>query len=868
MKPFEPKDSGNPFAAAHWRMQWWLNRTMTLRHWRRDWRQTLVLIFTLSLGVAAFLSIRMANRAAVDGFAGFLEPVGGNSDWIVRAAQGPLQLSDLQRLQQAAMGSWQPFLMVPVLEATANLPGQSTNLRILGLDLLGMRNLDPKAEGLRVLGQGDGFWDNWQNPRALFISPQLARAQSVSVGSGIILNINGRDLELQVAGILQPVHAGPSIPPNLVVMDLPVLQKWTGRSGQVDRVEIFSTGPAADVDAVRAHLEKFRPQHWRIDGLETALAEGERMTAAFRMNLQVLSLIALLAGLFLLGQAMDSAVVKRRQEIAILRSLGMTPGDIARNWWLQILVLGLAGSIGGLLLGWAMAQFTVTAVAQTINALYQSSSAEAAALAAEDIFIAFILGMGGAVIGGWLPLRDARNTPPAQVLSLGNWSPGGKWLRSSVWALAALPIGWILAQWSPIELASGKSFPLYGHLAALLWLVGGAILAGFCVRLTGYALGCQTHRSVPRLLAASRLRNASSRHRLAAAGLFVATAMAAAMVLLIASFERTVVSWLQVRLQADIYLTSSATGGADSLQTIPRDTIEALHAQPGIRLLDTFRSVSGEWQGRPYLLTASDFSVLQQVPNLLWRETPLELDLKPAAADGVAIINERFASLFNTQVGELIQLPVASGSKTLWIRAVQADYSSDRPTLLIDQANLHAWLGINDATNVTLFLHAGYDAEAVVGQLREAFPGLTIRDQTGLLELALGIFHQTFAVTEALKFLALLVAVSGLALALISILRENLFALRIQQELGMTRRESALAAAWEGFGIALAGTVCGLLMAFALGWLMIYVINFQSFGWTLQFTVPFGSLLRFILLLLLTNTVVAYLCGRKTARLG
>ncbi|MDV7399488.1 hypothetical protein RZS08_49200, partial [Arthrospira platensis SPKY1] len=113
-----------------------------------------------------------------------------------------------------------------------------------------------------------------------------------------------------------------------------------------------------------------------------------------------------------------------------------------------------------------------------------------------------------------------------------------------------------------------------------------------------------------------------------------------------------------------------------------------LRNTPGVELLDTFRTLPGEFRDKPYQLTASDFTILAQVNNLLWRQTPFSQQSQPTGTDGIAIINERFAALFNVQQGDILQMPFPSGAKSLWIMGIQVDYSSDRPTLLIDSQNL------------------------------------------------------------------------------------------------------------------------------------------------------------------------------------
>jgi putative ABC transport system permease protein len=131
----------------------------------------------------------------------------------------------------------------------------------------------------------------------------------------------------------------------------------------------------------------------------------------------------------------------------------------------------------------------------------------------------------------------------------------------------------------------------------------------------------------------------------------------------------------------------------------------------------------------------------------------------------------------------------------------------------------------------------------------------------------LRIFRQTFAITYALELIGLLVAVAGLGLTLGSVLLDRRTELTTLRALGLNRGEMALATAFEGFALAVAGVGMGLAVSLALGWMLIYVINKQTFGWTLEFDVPWGQLLALATLVIGIGAGVAYAVGWWGAQL-
>jgi putative ABC transport system permease protein len=129
------------------------------------------------------------------------------------------------------------------------------------------------------------------------------------------------------------------------------------------------------------------------------------------------------------------------------------------------------------------------------------------------------------------------------------------------------------------------------------------------------------------------------------------------------------------------------------------------------------------------------------------------------------------------------------------------------------------------------------------------------------------IFHQTFAVTYALEAIAVIIAVSGLGLALAGLLLERRNELATLRALGATRRGIALASMWEGFGLALVGLAGGYVLSFFLGWVLIHVINPQSFGWTLSYRVPWISFAALAVVTLATAALVSWTVGYRNANL-
>lgn len=847
---------------------WLLLRRFSLRHWRSAPGQNAILVLILALGVGVFIAIRLANRAAVASFTNFSETLIGQSDWVIEPAAGDLPDSVLPEIRRA-LGA-RPVDIIPVVETTAAVPLHSaenyydrTTYSLLGLDLIGLSSLPAARAALGHLsGSGaSDFWRNWQEPNRVWIPPALHEAGWVR------LLVEDQFHLLPIAGVLRGGPGAPLPPENLLVMDLPDLQALTHRPGRIDRVE-FIAEPGPQLPRRREELGAILTQlgqkgdRWLVRTPGVRRETAEKMTEAFSLNLTILSLIALLVGLYLIFQALDGAVVRRRGEIAVLRSLGVEEATIRRLWLGEAAFLGAIGGAAGVILGWLGAQGAVRAVGRTVNMLYFATTVSQADLTAREVVIGVVMGVVASVLAGWWPAREAARTPPAQILGRTS-APGPLLWRSPLSGAVILAVGWLLIHAPPIRLASGARFPLAGYAAAFLWILGGGILCASALPHIAGRFRWMGRQGPSRRVALGHLARPSGRHRLAAASLLCAVGMSAGMAILVASFESTIRGWMARSLQADLYVYSAAARSASADDHISAVTWKALAAQPGIAqewVLAAYPIQLGA--GAPALLTGTDLRLTQERSNLPWVEAPRDPAVfDPARNAGLCLVSESFSDRFGVQRGGMITLPTPAGPQRLRVAGVYSDYGNERGTVMVQWEQLVRWMHDDSATHISLFLQPGRNPLAMRWRLKRAFPGLQVLTYAELRGQILGVFRQTFTITYALEVIGVVVAVTGLALAMASILLDRRDELTSLRALGFSRGEMAWAGSAEGLALALWAIVGGLALSLALGWLLIHVINKQSFGWTLGFRIPWRELAGLSVAVAAAGWLVSFVVG-------
>ena len=849
-----------------WRLFGW-------RHWGRAPGSTAAFVFLLSLGVAVFFSIRLANRAAVAGFSLFTEAVSGENDLVLSSPAGEFDegiLPELRRVTGEIPVSFFPVLETTATEVTADGDGfGAEQFQVVGLDIPSLANLVYLTGGQNTgpRRQKNQFRGRFGEAPEAFITRQLSRERDWAVGEVIEVILEDRRVSLPIAGILPETEFSIRSPDNLLLLDLPAAQRLTGREGKVDRIELRLPAGTLSTTWKRElvpRLEAAAAGRYQLATPAGSRETGATMTQAFRLNLTILSGLALLVGVYLIFQGLEAAVVKRRPELAVLKSLGATSATLRWSWQLESLALGLIGSGLGLALGWFGAQLAVQPVARTVNALYFSNTTAAAAWHWGEAGLAFGLGLGASWLAGWLPARDAASTPPAQVLQRGIRAGGIHLLARPRWGILMFALGWVLTWAPPVELAGRMRFPVAGYLTALLWTFGGSILAGTLFPVLG-VLG-RNSRSAGWLFAASQLARPTGRHRLAVAGLTVAIGMAAGMSVLIFSFENTMISWINQVLKADLYVACQGAGNASSQNRLPVQTWRAIAQDPALARADVGQMHEIEFEGGRTYLVGGPIENPVEWDFAVWLERPGDTGV---VEDGLppALINESFQNRFDRGVGDVLNLPTPRGQKAARVVGVFADYGNERGSIIVNRPVVAEWFDDERAFNVAAYLREGEDPDAVRRRWLAKYPDIMVRTNSLLRAEVMRIFHQTFAVTHALIWIGIVVAVAGQALALVSILIERNRELRTLKELGMSRNGVATTVALEGAGMGLIGMTGGLTLSVALGWLLIYVINKQSFGWTLSFSIPGGDFALLGLELLATSAVVGWLMGRWAARL-
>ncbi len=793
--------------------------------------QSAMFVLGVALGVAVVIAIDIANGSASRAFALSAESISGRATHqIVGGPNG---------LDSALYASLRIDLGIkssaPVISELVRIAASGRPLRLLGIDPFVEAPFRPY---LAADPDGDDRADFAAlhrliaEPGAVVISDSLAQAFSLKLNDALDISAGGRFTSGRVVGIMQPQNdASRQALDDLMIADIATAQEIAGLAGRIHRIDLI-----LDADDIQRIIEVLPAGVSLVDvSRESAL---DQMIAAFEINLQALSLLALVVGLFLIYNTVTFSVAQRRHVIGILRSLGATKVQIFALVLGEAFMLGLLGTALGIGLGAVFGRGAVTLVSQTISDLYFAVNVQSIAIAPLTLVKGAAIGLTASVGAAVLPSYDATRTPPAGAMKR---SSEEAQTRRRLPALTALAAGMNLLGLALLQLPT-KDVSV--SFAALFFIIAGSalftpaalllamrLLLPLTSRLFG-ALGRMAPRAVTRSL---------SRTSVAVAALTIAVSVIVGVSGMIASFRTTVSDWLDSSLGAQIFVSPPLFTSNLASVDVDSAVLELAGRVAGVRAVSSARHVSVAAPDYPDMppvnLLASDFDIAGGNRRFKWTQAPPQ-EHQAALDGGQVMVSEPFAFRRGiTPANSRITLTTDRGDQTFEVFGVYFDYSTDQGAVYMSRAVYDRFFDDPFITSLGVFIEPNARPNAVIGDLRAALADfdLVAQDNESLRRGALEVFDRTFAITIALRLLTTVVAFIGILSALMALQLEHTREYGLMRANGMTAGQLTQFTLIQTGLMGLTAGVLALPIGVALSLALIDVINVRSFGWTMRF---------------------------------
>jgi putative ABC transport system permease protein len=784
-------------------------------------------ILSVALGVSVYLAVQIANRSATAAFRAGIDVVAGRANVEVRGTLDDRLFPKLQNVPGVTAAT-------PMVEGVVTLPDfPGEYLHILGVDPF----TNSTFENFKVSKSGRASFDSdawFGNPRALAVAKKFTDTHQLKPGDSIRVKYGDREIDLVLSFALE-AKDGDS---HFAAMDIGWAQELFGLQGKLTSVLIQINHPN-DPEPVCERIRHLVPPDAVVQEPGARSGQVEHMLSGFELNLTALSMVSLLVGVFLIYNTVTASVVRRRNEVGILRALGASRATVRWLFLGEAALYGMIGSVVGCVGGVLLSNFLVGAVSKTVTNLYVLTSIDHFYLPFWQIPAVLLAGMGSVLVGAFIPSNAGANLPPLRALNMGvlierSERPKLHWL--------VLSGGSLLAAFGASELAL-NGFRIAGFAAAFFTLIGFCCLSPYLTHHFGTWIG-QIFRGLlfPRLAARNLVRSLY-RHAMTIAALASALAMLVSVSIMIYSFRKTVDRWLNQRLVADLYVSPSANEVVGFENFVSEDLINLMRALPEVEMLDSYRNLTVTVNGAPVFLGVI-IGTNRNLPDFLGGKNA-EKYQDFQRPDRVTI-SEPLSRRLQINEGDTLVVATPSGPRRFQVAGVFYDYSRDSGVMLMQRTNFEKFWHDSRVNSVALYLRPGTDVEKVIGRIRTGYAAAgdySLYSNRALRNAVVEVFNQTFAVTHILQLIALLVAVIGIAFNLTVLVKEREREIGTLRALGVSRRQVRGLILWEALLVGTMAVLLGVATGVALSVVLTEVINKAFFGWTISLQIPWDQLL-------------------------
>ena len=836
------------------------------RHMRRHLGRALVVLFGIALGAAVFTSVRLSVYASLHSFTRSMDFFAGTAEKVLVRPGGYVPEGVLPvLLAHPAVKDFSPLLTTYVRV----YPPQGSSFLLIGIDPL----LDQSFRKWRIRGDREKKDERWldliREPYTVILTEPLARELDTISGARLKLEHTRSTAEFRVAGILVPEGLALVEGGRVALTDIATFQEFTGLHGLVDRIDLTFKPKTTPLDI--EDLTRKLPEELELRSPSAARDSGTAMIQAYQLNLSVLSFASLFVGMFLVYSLVALNAASRRRELAILRAVGASSRLLFNLFLAEGALFGLCGWLLAIPLSSLLVKYLLHSVSQTISTLFVRVQVEGLVLSPWEILASFAVTLSISIAAAFQPAREAMGVSPKEAMEIAQTGVRG---QRSVGKLAAWAVGCILAC-VPLSLMPGVAgVPLPGYLAILLLFVGFSLLAPWMLERVGRALSPALRRfaGMPAYLAGRYLRDSRTRTSISVGALITAVALFTALVIMIHSFRQTVELWVQQTVSGDLFVTTKMGQVNRFRFPIPEPIVA------GLQQLDVdadrvpsrrFQMTYGDF---PYEFEVLGMDTFLKHGGFVWMKGDPET-ARPLLLRGEGLlVSEVFANRTGLGIGDVFRAQIEGSRVEIPVAGIIRDYRTDGGVVFYSWKEFRQrfhdpqWSGVR-----FYFRDRARDIDVQTAELRESLIArwgdrLDMISGKELRHAVLKIFDETFAITTVLLLIALAVASLGITTTLTVLVLERTRQLNTLFAVGGSFGQIRSMICWEAGFLVVAGELAGLACGFILSYLLVYVINRQSFGWTFLYTVDWATLALSFPLIVLTALVAALPAVRTAFR--
>ena len=821
-----------------------LIRLIVLKNIRADRFLTVLSIIGVALGIGLFSGVKVASDRAAASFESDIRGINPYVKFEILDTSGvDFHEQIYKKVRELNDESF------PVLDIKGYLSDIRQTVDISGIDIIrAIRFL--KLPSVKHLD----FADYFRVRNGVIITKLFAHSHSLKKGDSLKALVYDREFTLRIVDIVDT----PLLPSNSFFMDIGNFQEHFGKSGYLSKIDV-----AAD-DKTVEEIRRILPPSLSIDKKEQLIADQKSLIKSFGYNLQFISLIAILVGIFLLYNTIFISSVKRRPEIGILRGLGIGKKTVMMLFIIHGLILGLTGSVLGVLFGQVVVYFSVAVVERTISTMYSTISITDYFMTVRDILLSLSIGLIVSLLASAVPAFEAAGTRPNESVKEGSFESKHR-VRSSYYFFAGILLVISGSVLSYIEYRSMPfEFPFLAYTGILLIILGVTVLSpsylAFLLKVFKKPLG-NAFRSTG-VIAAGDMEGNIYRFSVALMSVAISTALIISLFTLIFSFRISLMTWIEKNISADVYIKPVSCTSNFCYFPLSEGLVRVVERFPGVAFVDKFRTLQIDYGGKKIV---AGFGERESNRNPAHQESAVN---KNAEGERLVGVSSYLGARYGLKAGDKIELATPAGKVEFIISEVFSSYSTASGFVYLDRRWLREYWGLDDATQLGIYLGKGADVQQFIGRLGGAvLPhySVEIMNNGELRARVLSIFDRTFAITYAIELISIVVSLIGVINTLLTLVLERKMEISILRYLGAGWSQLRGILVLSAGIVGIAGIFLGSIIGPAMSIIFIEVINKISFGWEIHYHLPFFYIFITALGLFLT-TLIAGMIPLRVAK--
>jgi putative ABC transport system permease protein len=827
-----------------------LVKILVIRNIREEKFLTFLSIIGIALGIALFTGVKVASDRAIESFESDISGINPHVNYEIHDTSGidfnEEIYRDVRNIEEESFPVLKTFGYVPRVKETIDIVG------IYSVKALQFFDLSPDKSNVA---------DFYRELNGIIITKKFSDRHSLKRGDVIKPLVYDREYSLKIVDILDT----DTLITNMVIMDIGNFQEYFGKAGILTRIDIISDEKKVE------EISTVLPHNLRIEKKEVVFKNQKSLIASFRYNLQFVSLIAILVGIFLLYSTVFISVVKRRTEIGILRSLGTDKKTVVLLFTIQGVLLGFIGSVVGIFLGQIAAYFSVVAVEKTISTIYSTVPVTEYVLTKQDAIIALTLGLVVSLLASVIPSYEASKIKPNESSREGSFE--GKYrgyqkfflLTGMVLICGGMGLSYVDYLHTPFE------FPVLAYIGILLIIAGFACVCPFYLSVLLKVMRNPVERIFRAIgkITFGDMRGNIFRFSVAIMSVAISSALIIALLTLIFSLRTSLKGWINQYITADVYIKPDSCKSNYCYYPMSNDISTIVDGFPEVAGVDKFRALQLEFLGKRIVAGFADIEVKRKYARKRYFEKGYDKVLAEMESDEkVAGISEYLSIKYGIKKGDAIKLNTPRGIAEFTVNDIFSSYSTTSGFIYLDRKWLREYWGLDDVTQFSVYVRDGVDVEKFIYKLNDRLVphySLEIMNNQELRQKIMNIFNSSFAITYAIELIAIIVSLIGVVNTLLALVFERKREISIIRYLGGSWRQiqqnMILSAGIVGITGIFLGTLLGPLMSI----IFINVVNKISFGWEIHFKIPIIYLIA-ITILLFFATLLAGLLPAKVAR--